>query len=148
MAFGSDLSGILNPANPALPYTVTIQPDIAPFLALFSSPNLPPPSAGKPPQFTFPGTDRFKRKLRANARGPEFFRLLTRIFGRYTIDNLEFNNVTTTIGATNTGSNYPYFGLAGASRNQYLTLGETHIFSNTVLNTARISFSRTNLLAK
>ena len=135
-----------NPANPAQPYTVTIQPDVAPFLSLFSLPNLPPPSPGQPPQFTFPGTDRFNENY-GQIRVDQNFSASDTLFGRYTIDDLAFNNVTTTIGASNTGSNYPYFGLAGASRNQYLTLGETHIFSNTVLNTARISFSRTNLLA-
>ena len=63
---------------------------------------------------------------------------------RYTIDNAIFNNATTGLAAVSTGTNYPYWGLQGTTRNQWITLSENHIFSPSVLNTARFSFSRTN----
>jgi Carboxypeptidase regulatory-like domain len=46
--------------------------------------------------------------------------------------------------AVDTGTGYPQFFNVGPSRNQYATLGENHIFTPTVLNSLRVSFSRTN----
>jgi len=56
-------------------------------------------------------------------------------FARYTIDN-----------ATNNGNQSGSFGLINGqllSRSQFVTLAETHLFSPTVVNTARFGFSRT-----
>ena len=50
----------------------------------------------------------------------------------------------TNVTATTTGTAYPQFHVDGRSRNQWLTLGEDHIFSPTLLNSLRISWSRTN----
>jgi hypothetical protein len=136
-----------NPADPTQPFTGQISPDMAPFLALFSSPNLPPPAAGQPPQFTFPGADR-QREDYGQMRVDQNFSTSDNAFVRYTIDNFSFTNATVGVAPSVTGNNYPYFGLVGVSRNQYLTLGETHIFTPTVLNTVQISFSRTNLIAR
>jgi len=56
-------------------------------------------------------------------------------FSRYTIDNsVQIQNV-----------GYPLFTTVLPNRNQFLTLSENHIFSPTLLNTVRASFSRTNL---
>jgi hypothetical protein len=55
-------------------------------------------------------------------------------FGRYTIDNA-FQNQTQ--------GDYSYFRYVVPARNQWITLAENHIFSPTVINTARFSFSRT-----
>ncbi len=55
-------------------------------------------------------------------------------FARYTIDNAVQNK---TVG------DYSYFRTLEGGRNQWITLAENHIFSPTVLNTARFSFSRT-----
>ena len=56
-------------------------------------------------------------------------------FSRYTIDNAVQNE---TVG------DFSYFRQAPTARNQWITLAENHIFSPTVFNAARISFSRTN----
>jgi hypothetical protein len=55
-------------------------------------------------------------------------------FGRYTIDNA-FQNQTQ--------ADYSYFRYTVPARNQWITLAENHIFSPTVINAARFSFSRT-----
>ena len=56
-------------------------------------------------------------------------------FARYTIDNAIQNE---TVG------DYSYFREAPTARNQWITLAENHIFSPTVFNAVRFSFSRTN----
>src|SRR6202040_445419 len=55
-------------------------------------------------------------------------------FSRYTIDNAVQNE---TVG------DFSYFRQAPTARNQWITLAENHIFSPTVFNAARFSFSRT-----
>jgi hypothetical protein len=55
-------------------------------------------------------------------------------FARYTIDNA-LQNLTQ--------KDYSYFRYVAPARNQWITLAENHIFSPTVINTARFSFSRT-----
>lgn len=136
----------INPANPALPFTQQISPDMAPFLALFNSPNLPPPAPGAPPEFTYPVTDRQGEDY-GQIRVDHTFSSSDSVFIRYTIDNFSFNNPTLAAVVATAASNYPYFGLIGASRNQWATLSESHIFSTSTLNTAQFSFSRTNLVA-
>ncbi len=56
-------------------------------------------------------------------------------FARYTIDNA-FQNQTQ--------QDYSFFRYTVPARNQWITLAENHIFSPTVFNAARFSFSRTN----
>ena len=57
------------------------------------------------------------------------------LFGRYTMDNDE---QTAPLA-------YPGFKIIEFSQNQYITAGETHIFSPTLLNTARFSYMQTLL---
>src|SRR6202049_3964870 len=56
-------------------------------------------------------------------------------FARYTVDNAI---------QTQTLEDINFFREAPQARNQWITLAENHIFSPTVFNAARISFSRTN----
>ena len=65
-------------------------------------------------------------------------------FARYTIQD---SLITTpflggNLSLQDTGTGYPQYTNIGRSRNQYITLGENHIFSPTVLNSFRLSFSR------
>ena len=65
-------------------------------------------------------------------------------FARYTIDD---GLITTpylggNLSLADTGTAYQQYTNIGRSRNQYITLGENHIFSPTVLNSFRLSFSR------
>jgi hypothetical protein len=55
------------------------------------------------------------------------------LFVRYTEDNFHGNS----------DSKYPEYGIVQTSRNYFVTLGENHVFSPTLLNSARLSFSRT-----
>ena len=59
----------------------------------------------------------------------------TTFFARYTIDNA-FQNQTQ--------QDYSFFRYTVPARNQWITLAENHIFSPTVFNAVRFSFSRTN----
>src|SRR5882672_2278257 len=68
------------------------------------------------------------------------------LFGRYTIEQA----YEVVPGPGNDSSNavpygYKQFKDTWTSRNQYVTLTENHIFSPTFLNSARLSFSRTNV---
>ncbi len=57
------------------------------------------------------------------------------LFARYTIQD-----------PYNTSANiYPQILLSSYGRDQFVTVGENHIFSPTLLNTVRLSFSRTNV---
>jgi outer membrane receptor protein involved in Fe transport len=104
-------------------------------LALFPTTDLlPPPAPGQPFQFTFPSTsiaheNYGQMRVDHNFSGSDTF------FARYTIDDDFLNNAPS--------QNFPYFRSGTTQRNQYVTLSENHIFSPTVLNTARFSFSRT-----
>ncbi len=67
-------------------------------------------------------------------------------FSRYTFDDARI--FTPYLGGNlsmqDTGTGYPQFTNIGTSRNQYITLGENHIVSANVLNSFRLSWSRTN----
>jgi hypothetical protein len=56
-------------------------------------------------------------------------------FGRYTVDWTGINN----------GSSLGLYNVVGYNHNQFLTLGENHIFSSSLLNSVRLSYSRTDI---
>src|SRR5881409_3206884 len=64
------------------------------------------------------------------------------LFARYTIEDTDAVVPGPGFGASVYG--FKEFQNAVTSRSQFITLSENHIFSPTLLNTARISFSRTN----
>ena len=64
-------------------------------------------------------------------------------FSRYTIDDGLMQNAPLTTSPLSIGTALPGFRLQAPSRNQFLTIAENHVFSPAVLNTARLSFSRT-----
>lgn len=107
--------------------SVVISPLIAPFLAQY-----PIPQFGNNVTFPFsePTSDNYGQiRVDQNFSGKDS------MFGRYTIED----------SAQTIPYSYPQFATTAANRNQFLTLSENHIFSPTILNTARFSFSRTNL---
>ena len=67
-------------------------------------------------------------------------------FARFTFDDAR--DTTPYLGgnfqAVDTGTGYQQFYNVGPSRNQYVTFGENHIFTPSLLNSLRLSFSRTN----
>ena len=122
--------------------SVAISPYIAPFLALQPSPNVPTP-AGQLSSYDYSAPSTASENF-GQIRIDENFSASDTFFGRYTIDNGNFDNATTTEAVSSIGNNYPQFGLAGNTRNQWLTLSENHIFTASLLNVARFSFSRTH----
>ena len=103
-----------------------IAPVIKPWLTLFPDPNLPNN------EFTFP----FSQPTNENygqVRVDQTFSSNDNLFVRYTINDGELINP----------KSYPQLKDIGESRGQWLTLSESHIFTPTLLNTFRFSYSRT-----
>ncbi len=116
--------------------TEAIAPSIYNFVDLYPTPNV----AGN--HFSFPSSSTVGVNF-GQIRIDQNFSASDSLFGRYTIDNGDMNNANLTTVQAPTGIAFPGFRLAAPSRNQFLTLSETHIFSSTLLSTARLSFSRT-----
>ncbi len=117
--------------------SATLSPFTAPFLALVPLPNIPG-DFSDPNNITLP-TNEFGDHSRTGEnygqmRVDQNFSTADAFFGRYTIDNaIQDQSV----------GDYSYFRQLPTARNQWITLAENHIFSSSVLNTARFSFSRT-----
>ncbi|MEQ1947696.1 MAG: TonB-dependent receptor [Bryobacteraceae bacterium] len=120
---------ITNTACTALGSTasVTVSPVIADILKIFPNPN-----SGNQYAFTFsePIAEHY-----GQGRLDHMFSAKDSIFGRYTVDD----------GAQTLALAYPQLSSIGHTLNQYLTVAENHIFSPTVLNTLRFSYSRTEI---
>jgi hypothetical protein len=112
----------------------TVNPTVVPYLnALFPLPNGRDFGGGLA-QFSFPfsqKTDETFWQARIDHRLSEN----NTFFGRYTYDGA-LRNVPTS---------FPILSEAVSSRNQYLTLEDTHVINPTLVNTARFSFVRTRL---
>ena len=106
----------------------TISATTAPFLALLPAPNLP----GN--LFTFPYSTP-ETDVYGQIRVDHTFSNNDTVFGRYTIQD---SSQTPPIF-------YPGFVVAENSRGQYVTASETHVFSPSLLNTVRLSYSRSPL---
>lgn len=116
-------------ANPSGPNTnsVTVSSVTAPLLALYPVPNLPNNQATIP--FTQPDADYF-----GQIRIDHKFSDRDSMFGRYTIMN---DDIVLPL------PHVEYFTNPKLTRHQYATLSEDHIFAPWLLNTVRLSFSRT-----
>ena len=111
---------------------------IKPFIDLYPIPNLP--NNG----WTTPANSR-QREDFGQFRVDQNFSAADTLFFRYTLDKGDLNNATASTSVTPAGAAFPqYFKILGTSMNQYATVSESHVFSSTLLNTARLSFSRTN----
>jgi outer membrane receptor protein involved in Fe transport len=118
--------------------SVTIPAVVVPILALYPSPNLPNN------QFTFP-TNSQTRVDYGQMRIDHNFSSSDTVFGRYTIDDA-FQTVPSPSGfSADNGVAFPIVRQQATSRNQFVTLSENHIFSPALLNTGRLSYSRTKL---
>ncbi|MBI2818574.1 MAG: TonB-dependent receptor [Acidobacteria bacterium] len=106
-----------------------------PLLPIFPEPNLAPATATGLPRYTFPFTQPTREDY-GQVRVDHNFSQDDTLFGRFTIQDSE---------QTKTLSN-PNFVTNGLYLGAYSTLSESHIFSPTVLNTARYSYSRTNIV--
>jgi hypothetical protein len=126
LQFDSDANG--NPIT-----QVTLSPYTAPLFAIVPLPNVAAPAGGVPSQV---GSDHDNLSENyGQMRVDHSFSASDTIFARYTIDNALPDL---------TQGDYSYFRYLAPARNQWITLAENHIFSPTVLNTVRFSFSRTH----
>jgi len=66
------------------------------------------------------------------------------LYARYTFDDVFEHVPYGNLNNLDTGTGYPQFTTVGRSRNQWLTFGENHIFSSSVLNAFRFCWCRTN----
>jgi len=131
LAGAKDING--NPIN-----QVAVNSNVAAILALYPLPNK---TIGTVSHDIF-GSHNTTGQNYGQIRIDQNFSAADTLFGRYTVDNAVVNTTA------NPASSSVYFLQGDASqannRNQYITLSETHIFSPSVLNTARLSFSRTH----
>jgi outer membrane receptor protein involved in Fe transport len=126
---------------PDIPNDVTLSPYTAALLALIPLPD--PGSTFTPGAPGMTGNPPVQTTNDHNSLGENYGQIRfdqtisdkDSFFARYTIDNAIQNE---TLG------DFSYFREAPTARNQWITLAENHIFSPTVFNAARISFSRTN----
>ena len=111
--------------------TPTLAPQMAPFINTYPAPNLP-------------GT--------ANNYGFNFNQTTPENYGQIRIDNVISDKDTVFGRYTFDKSQLPFVGSFNMSytlensQNQFFTVAENHIFSSTLLNTARVSFTREPLL--
>jgi hypothetical protein len=116
---------------------VTLSQYTAPFLAIVPLPNpgqVFDPVSGNPPVQAFNDHNSLGENY-GQIRFDQTFSDKDSFFARYTIDNALQNE---TVG------DFAYFRELVPARNQWITLAENHIFSPTVFNAVRFSFSRTN----
>ncbi len=111
-----------------------VSPVIAPILNnVYPKPNLPGDEFTYP--FTAPTRDDY-----GQFRLDHTFSSSDSIFGRYTIDDAD---LLTAPPAPTGPYTYPGFTMDLTSQDHFVTLSENHVFTPALLNTARVSYSRT-----
>ena len=131
-------SGLIDSACvPGLAAPFVVNPVMAPLLDLYPIPNV------GVSQYRFPSTNPINVNY-GQGRIDHNFSPSDSLFGRYTIDK-SYEIDTTIINAAGNPA-YPQFRASDRGQNQFVTISENHIFSASLLNTARFSFSRTDIL--
>jgi hypothetical protein len=113
---------------------------VTPWIGQFPFPN--ESIAGVTQNYTFPGSTHVRDDF-GQLRVDQNISDSDTLFVRYTINDTRLTDPFAALSSTDTGSAYPQWYSIGRSRNQFFTIGENHIFSPTVLNSFRLSFSRT-----
>jgi hypothetical protein len=133
----------------------TINPGLAnmtiPWIGQFPFPNETNSVASQDstgsPNYTFPGVSRAREDY-GQIRIDQNISTSDTFFARYTLDDNRLSIPYASLSTSDTGTAYPQFFSLGNSRNQSVTFGENHIFSATVLNQVRLSFNRSNVIAR
>jgi len=127
---------------PLITSNTKVSPLTAPLMALYPNPDLPGNlgSAGAINNYTF-NTANHTTVQYGQMRVDQNFSSSDTLFGRYTVNLADISSPTSSPTAF-AGTAFPYNRQAQGSLDQWITLSENHIFSPTLLNTARISFSR------
>ena len=121
-----------------------------PWIGQFPFPNEVTPggqNSSAAPNYTFPGQSAAREDY-GQIRFDQNISNSDTFFSRYTFDDNRLTIPYASLSIADTGAGFPQFYSIGNSRNQYVTFGENHIFSPTVLNQARLSFSRSNIIAR
>jgi Carboxypeptidase regulatory-like domain/TonB dependent receptor-like, beta-barrel len=118
----------------------TVSNIVTPWIGQFPFPN--ESIAGVSQNYTFPGSTDVRDEF-GQLRLDQNISDLDNLFFRYTINDTLLTSPFTALNSADTGSGYPQWSTIGRSRNQFFTIGENHIFSPTLLNSFRLSFSRT-----
>lgn len=136
---GTATATLVNPSGcaPQLTATSVVPVVIQNLLALY-----PPPTLGAGVSF-LNAQPAITKENYGQIRVDHTFSAADTLFTRYTIDNGVLNNANLYTQVVPYGAGFPPDSLFQASRYQFMTLGETHVFSSALLNTGRISFSRT-----
>jgi hypothetical protein len=129
---------------PILSSDTVVSANTAPLLALFPNPTPGLSAAGN--QFTFPTPARTGVNY-GQIRIDHNFSAADTLFARYTVNNTTLDNPNGA-GSSGTGVAFPYTRTALGGRDQFLTIGENHTISSSLLNTAHISFSRSGFFNK
>ncbi|HWF37749.1 MAG TPA: TonB-dependent receptor [Candidatus Acidoferrales bacterium] len=124
-------------SNSGLTSTTNIPAVVQPLIALYPTPNLP----GN--LWTFP-TSSLQNEDYGQVRIDHNIGASDTLFGRYTIDKGNVDNANTSTLTIDQGVAFPTNRVLGTSIGQFLTVSENHIFSPSLLNTVRLSFSRSN----
>jgi hypothetical protein len=105
--------------------------DVAPFMQKLVS-LFPYPNSGTHQYIPFPYANRNGENF-GQVRYDQNITSADSFFARYTTDSYNATN----------NSIFPVYNVLSSGRNNFITLSETHIFRADLVNTARISFSRT-----
>jgi hypothetical protein len=138
---GAVITSTACPQLGSVPSVTIVNSQIAALLALY-----PNPTGGtdKAPSFSFKTPDTQSVNY-GQIRVDHNFSATDALFGRYTIDQSLVSDPTAGFSTTAfTGVAFPQWRGEGGNQDSFLTVAENHIFSSALLNSARISFSRTN----
>jgi hypothetical protein len=130
-AGGVTTPNLIGAGGSGTPPPTVIAAAIQPSLALYPNPNL----SGAKNNFTYP-FDQPSSDNYGQLRVDQTISNKDNLFVRYTIQNTTQTQSTA----------FPQFASGAYSRNQFITVSESHIVSANVLNTVRTSLSRTNLI--
>jgi len=115
--------------------SVTIAPVMAPILALYPTPNLPNN------QYTYPYTSPTTVGW-GQIRVDQNISASDTLFGRFTMDKSDEDTAQFSGNATAAGTGFPEFTDGLTSSDQFATISENHIFTPSLLNQFRFSYSR------
>jgi Carboxypeptidase regulatory-like domain len=121
----------------------TIVPQVVvPMIGQFPFPNNPSGPNGAL-TFSYPGLTSVREDY-SQLRIDRTLSTADSLYARYTFDDAFEHVPYGNLNNGDTGTGYPQFTTIGRSRNQWLTLGENHIFSPSTLNSFRFCWCRTN----
>jgi hypothetical protein len=128
--------------NSGLAANQVVDPVVQPWIGQFPFPN-ESTVPGNPSNNTFNGFSHARDDY-SQLRVDHTFSDSDSLFARYTIDDGVIHTpfLGGNLSLQDTGTGYPQYSNVGRSRNQYITLGENHIFTPNLLNSFRLSFSR------